>query len=425
MKEDFLQYLWRYHVHLYVKYKTEEGENFVILDKGVINTDAGADIIQARIRIGDTEWAGNVEFHIRASDWNRHAHHKDAAYNNVLLHFVAESDKRACTQQGRYIPTFIFPQLEKYYGIFQRTFDKKEFVYCEKLLPKVSVSKWRVCLQRLVIERLEEKTNKVLCLLSYNNGDWEEMTFQMLARYLGQKLNGDAFEQLARKLPLRILAKHRDSVFQLEALLFGQSGMLQSNVEDVYYKRLQDEYSFLQKKYDLSSMTGSEWKFLRLRPANFPTLRIAQLATLIYNCQGIFSQILEKASLKDYRSIFSHHTSAYWKTHYLFGRQTAQKSQRAIGQSLQDILIINVVVPILFSYAHYIGEELFQKRALSLLQELKVEENNITKGFIRLGLQLEAAYDSQSVIHLKQKYCNFKRCESCAIGHEILKGYYE
>lgn len=425
MKEDFLQYLWRHYVRLHVKYKTEEGESFVVLDKGVVNIDAGADIIQARIRIGNTEWAGSVEFHIKASDWDKHGHHEDATYNNVLLHFVAEADRCVCTQQGRCIPTFVFPQLEQYYRIFQRIFYRKEFIYCEKLLPEVSVFAQKAWLQRLAIERLEEKTNKVLLLLSYNNGDWEEVIFQMLARYLGQRLNGDAFEQLARKLPLRSLAKHRDSVFQLEALLFGQAGMLQDCIEDVYYKKLQTEYSFLQKKYSLSSMSGNEWKYLRLRPSNFPTLRIAQLAMLVHNSQSIFSQILEKSLLEDYRNMFSHYSSVYWSTHYLFGKQTAHRNQRGIGVGLQDVLIINVIVPVLFSYAHYIGDQFYQERALSLLQKVKPEKNNITKGFIKLGLQLEVAYDSQAVIQLKQKYCDFKRCERCAIGHEILKCNYK
>lgn len=425
MKEQFLHYIWMHHIRLQVKYKTEEGNCFVILDRGILNTDAGADIVQAKVKIDDVEWAGSVEFHVKASDWERHGHHQDAAYNNVLLHFVAEADKAVATKAGRVLPTFVFPKLEGYYRIYQEVFDEKQFVYCENEVEKVSDFVRNLWMERLVVERLEEKTANVFRLLTRNKNNWEETAYQIIVRYLGQQLNGDAFEQLAGKLPQNILAKHRNSITQLEALLFGQAGMLEENKEDLYYCNLQQEYSFLRKKYELQPMEGFVWKFLRLRPANFPSLRIAQLAMLIHNSSGVFSQLLEKETLKEYRSLFSFGTTAYWDSHYLFDKVSARSSKRMIGKSLQDTLIINAIVPLLFAYSHYVGDSRWQEKAIRLLQELEAESNHITKGFLDLRFPIKTAHDSQAVIQLRQKYCTFRRCYNCVIGHEILKQRYE
>lgn len=425
MKEDFLQYIWKHHVRLHVNYTTEEGICFTLLDKGIINTNAGADIAQARMKIGEVEWAGSVEFHVKASEWEQHGHHTDAAYENVVLHVVAKADKVVYTNTGRALPTFIFPKLQMYYEIFQNTFATKQFVYCEKEISEVPLFLKNIWLQGLVVERLAEKIETVFHLHTQNQKDWEETFYQIVARYLGQKLNGDAFEQLARKLPQRILAKHRDSIFQLEALLFGQAGMLQKRLEDDYYNSLQQEYLFLQKKYDLHPMQGVEWKFLRLRPANFPTLRIAQLAMLIHQSQGLFSQFLEKEKLSECRELFSYGTTPYWDTHYTFGKQTTRHTQRKIGKSLQEIMIVNSVIPMLFAYARYVGESSWQQKALRLLQEIKPEQNHIVQGFRDLGFEVQSAYDSQALLQLKQKYCELRRCEHCTLGHEILKRHYE
>ncbi len=424
MKEDFLLYIWQYYVRLQVKYSTEEGSVFVVLDKGIPNTDAGADISQVRIQMDGVEWSGNVELHTKSSHWQRHKHNEDAAYNNVLLHFVAEKDSEAYTKNNRQLPTFIFPELQKYYEIYQRTFAEKEFVYCEKYFEEVADFTKTMWLQRLVVERLEEKTQMVFRLLGQNNNDWEETTYQLLVRYLGQRLNGDAFEQLARKVPLQIVVKHRNSVEQLEALLFGQAGFLEEEKADQYYQKLQTEYRFLQAKYDLQPMEVLQWKFLRLRPANFPTLRIAQLAALLRNSHGIFSQILEQEKLTELMKIFSVEASDYWKKHYIFGEITKEKKARRIGKSLQNVLLINVVVPLLFAYSQYVGDEKWQEKALRILQELRAEKNHIVAGFERLGMQVQTAYSSQALYQLKQKYCNFRHCERCAIGHTILKEHY-
>ncbi len=424
MKEKFLHYIWQHYIRVQAKYTTVEGVSFVILDKGIPNVDAGADISQVRIKIDEVKWSGSVEFHVKSSDWERHKHNEDASYNNVLLHFVAEKDREVFTQNGRKLPTFIFPQLQEYYDIFQNTFSEKQFVYCEESFGEVTDFSKTMWLQRLVVERIEQKTEAVFQLLSQNNRDWEETAYQLMVRYLGQKLNGDAFQQLAWRLPQRILVKHKSSLLQIEALLFGQAGMLEKQINDTYYIRLQAEYDFLRKKYDLKPMEASQWKYLRLRPANFPSLRIAQLAMLVHQSSGLFSQFLKKTKIKELRKLFAFGTSEYWQQHYVFGKESSRKSERKIGERLQDVLIVNSVVPMLFAYADYVGESKWREKALRFLEEIGAEQNHIVKGFEKLGQSSKTAYDSQALVQLKEKYCNFKRCEQCVVGHEILKERY-
>ncbi|PVX51721.1 uncharacterized protein DUF2851 [Balneicella halophila] len=424
MNEEFLYYIWQHHVRLQVKYDTVEGISFVVLNKGFQNTNAGADVSHVKLKIDDVEWSGCVEFHIKSSDWYTHNHHSDPAYNNVVLHFVSEKDRNVYTEDGRELLTFIFPDLLKYYNIFQNTFSSKQFIYCEKHFARVSSFIKNMWLQRLVIERSEAKTETVFHLLSQNNNDWEETAYQLFVRYLGQKLNGDIFEQLARRLPQNILAKHKSSLLQIEALLFGQAGMLEDEIDDSYFKKLKTEYQFLQRKYDLAPMEVSQWKYLRLRPANFPSLRIAQLAMLIHKSSGIFSQLLNIEQLESLRKLFEFGTSEYWCKHYVFGKESARESQRKIGEKLQDILIINSVVPLLFAYSQYIGDIKWQEKALRLLGEIDAESNYIIHGFNRLGQKPKSSYDTQALIQLKNNYCDFRRCEQCTIGHEILKTCY-
>ncbi len=425
MKEDFLYYIWQYHVRLQVKYKMTNGTFFIIQNKGIVNKDAGADISQVRLKIGDVEWNGSVEFHVKSSDWEQHGHQKDASYNNVLLHFVSEDDKVVYTQAGRPLPAFIFPNLQWYYEIFQAAFSEKSFIYCEKEINNVADSLRKMYLNRLVIERLEEKTDRVFQLLSKSKNSWEEVAYQVFIRYLGQKLNGDAFGQLARKTPLYILAKHSNSLLQIESLFFGQAGMLkEEGADDCYYLKLQKEYAFLRKKYNLHPMQGAEWKFLRLRPANFPTLRIAQMATLLHSSNGLFSQMLQAEQISDYRKLFSVGVSTYWKTHYVFRKKSKEEGERCIGKSLQEILVVNAVVPLLFAYGRYVGDDSWQEKALRLLQEIRAEQNFIISGFKELGFQVNNAFNSQAILQLYQKYCNFSHCEQCFIGYEILKQYY-
>lgn len=425
MKETFLHYIWFHRLRLQVKYPLTSGEYYVVLDKGLPNTDAGPDVIQARIKINTIEWIGNVEFHIKSSDWELHAHNEDAMYNNVILHFIAENDQEVFTQNNRSLATAIFPNLDKLYTIFQDKFQNSKYIHCEEdfnKIPQIIKTMW---FEKMVIERLERKTKTVLELLDQKQNHWEEVCYIMIARYLGQQLNGDTFERLARNTPLRIIAKHRNSLFQLEALLLGQAGYLTDLVNEKYALDLQKEYLFLQQKYGLTSLQQHEWKLLRLRPSNFPTIRISQLAMMLHKSTNLFSRLLETKEIKNIRKIFEYGTSEYWQNHYLLGKTSERKSVKNIGRNLQDILIINTLVPILFAYANYIGDENLKDEAIELLHHIEGENNRLTKAWISLGIQVNTAYESQSLIQLVQNYCTRRDCQRCAIGHQILALHYE
>lgn len=423
--EKFLQYIWMHHVRTHVKYTMVNGVEYVVLNKGILNTDAGADVQQVVLKIDGIEWAGAVEFHVKSSDWERHGHHADAAYNNVILHFVAEADCEVFSASGRKIPNAIFPKLDTYYTIYIGTFQKGKFVHCENSFSEVSDITKSLCLQNMAIERLEQKTQAIFHLLEQNNNHWEETLYQIVARYMGQKLNGDAFEQLARKTPQSILAKHRNSLLQIESLLFGQAGMLENTSNDTYYIQLKKEYDFLKKKYKLKQMPAHRWKLLRLRPANFPTVRIAQLAMLVHQSHGLFSQVIKAEDTMVLRQMFDFGASSYWEQHYTFENTSTGKSTKHIGKTLQDVLLINAVIPVLFAYGSYSGQESFKDKALHLLEDIATEKNYITRGWEQLGLQLKGAFDSQATIQLKEKYCKKGKCHECGIGHEILKKRYQ
>lgn len=425
MREDFLYYLWIYHLRLNVNYKTVDGEVFRVLDKGIRNADAGPDILYAKIWINEVEWSGSVEFHVKASDWKQHKHQFDKGYNNVILHFVADSDAVVYTQNNRTLPNFVFPELKKWYNIFETTFETTELISCKKYWKTNLESSLKLLLNKMAVERLEAKHKVIEHLLSRNHDHWEEVLYQLTARYMGQKLNGDIFELLARSLPQYIIGKHKNSLFQIEALLFGQAGLLRNkNISDDYFKSLQKEYTFLQKKYELRGLDGSEWKFLRLRPANFPTLRIAQLAMLMHKTSGLFSRLLEKREIKEFRKLFSFGVSPYWKNHYIFGEETMRKSNRNIGKGLQDILIVNVVVPLIFSYAYHSDNVDLQEEIIEVLDDVSGEDNYIIRAWKEVGIEAKTAYQSQALIQLTEKYCKFRHCEQCILGHEILKQRY-
>lgn len=426
MKEDFLYYIWMHHLRLNVKYRTASGQSFVVLNKGVKNTDAGADIWQARIVLDSVEWVGNVEFHVKASDWNVHNHQLDVAYNNVILHFVADADKTVYTENGRALPNVVFPDLAKWYAIFESTFISEGVLACENFLNPNSLSSLRFMLSRLTIERLEEKSKSVYRLLEQNKNNWEEVLYQIVVRYLGQKLNGDIFEMLARSLPQNIVGKHKDNLFQVETLLFGQGGFLTESIpDDEYYNKMKQEYIFLKSKYKLIPLSGTDWKFFRLRPANFPTIRIAQLAMLMHKSASLFSRLIERQEVENYREMFKFGVSMYWESHYKFGKKSKRTSKHEIGSMLQDVIIINAVVPVLFAYAQYIADEDLQEYTLQLLESVEGEDNYITRTWQRFGVVVKSASDSQGLLQLTENYCKFKHCQVCAIGHEILKERYE
>lgn len=420
MSEDFLQYLWKYRLFDASRLTTHQGEPIHIQQVGAWNSDAGPDFFDARLKIGDKLWAGNVEVHIRSSDWNRHGHHQDAAYNNVILHVVHEYDEEVMQQNGTKVTTAELFFDEHLWDNYNRLLQSKTWIPCENNIHRVSKFEIRFWLEKLLVERLERKSADILHELEQNKNNWEEAFYHKLARNFGFNLNAEPFELLAKSLPLNYLAKHKNNREQLEAMLYGQAGMLEENLNDDYYLHLQKEYRFFQRKFNLQPIESHLWKFLRLRPASFPTIRISQFADLIYQSNHLFSRLLEIKDIPDVRKLFNVKAAPYWQTHYKFGKST-EKRAKNLGKTAIDGIIINTVVPFVFVYGKQKGKDAFRERALDLLSALKPERNAIIKNWQRLGINAENAYDSQALIQLKNEYCSRKRCLECRIGNQLIR----
>ncbi|MBV6440593.1 MAG: hypothetical protein EPGJADBJ_02265 [Saprospiraceae bacterium] len=422
MRESFLHFLWRWRRFDAQTLRTTDGQSLEILHPGEWNGHAGPDFFNARVRIGDTIWAGNVEMHLRASEWMLHRHSTDAAYNNVVLHVVLEEDQPVARASGERIPCLelkgrIPPKILENY---QRLEHERAWIPCRQFfkdIPGIVRLNW---LDRLLVERLEQKTAAVAEILAATGNHWEEAFYRLLARNFGLKVNAEPFETLARSLPLLILAKHKNDVKQTEALLFGQAGMLDGAFKDEWPKALAQEYRFLKHKYDLMPMAFSQWKFLRLRPANFPTVRLAQFVALVHQSAHLFSKILEAKNLRELENLFDVQPGEYWLTHFQFDKPSVRRPKNT-GRDFVHLLIINTIAPFLFHYGKMRELEAFQKRALSLLEELPPEANAIVDGWAELGVQARHAYQTQALIHLKTRYCDAKRCLECAMGNAILK----
>ena len=421
MTEDFLQYIWRNRLCLPEALLTTEGDRVEALQPGHLNTDAGADFINARVRIGDTLWAGCVEIHLQSSDWERHGHHIDPAYNNVILHAVYRHDADTFNARRQKIPVMELHFDRRYYENYNRLVDNKTRIACHNDLRKIdefSLTSW---LERLSIERLEQKAEAIMRDYAATGNDWEETLYRRLARNFGFSLNALPFELLAKSLSLKTLLKHKDNLMQLEALLFGQAGMLaDENIADTYYAELRKEYLYLQKKYSLEPIERFFWKFLRLRPINFPTLRVAQFACLIFNNENLFSQIIEAESIDALEKLFDLKASGYWDNHYVFGKESPGRS-KSFGKSAMHTVLINTVVPFLFVYGKARGNDNFCTRAVAFLENLPAEKNTIIRQWEELGLRNHNAFNSQSLLQLNNAYCQPKRCLHCAIGNRIVR----
>ncbi len=422
MQEDFLHFVWRTRRFDWQNLQTTEGAPVEILHFGDYNTDAGPDFLNARIRIGETLWAGQVEMHLRASDWEKHKHSTDAAYANVILHVVLEEDAVVRRANGKRIPCV---ELQKHIPAalskkYLKLLDGEYWIPCQHQFYQVAEITRNLWLDRLLVERLERKTALITAALQQNQNNWEETFYQLLARNFGTKVNADPFTWLAESLPLSMLGKHKNDRFQTEALLFGQAGLLEADLDESYPKRLQKEYRFLQKKYQLTPIPKVSWKFSRLRPANLPTLRIAQLAQLLFQSSHLFSKILDVQAVEEIESLFDIQLEGYWLTHYTFGK-SSKKRQKTLGQQTIHLLIINTIAPILFLYGKWKSEQRYQDRAFQLLENLPPETNRIIYGWKALGVAPDSAYQTQALLQLKNEYCNAKRCLECAIGNAVLK----
>ena len=419
MKESILHYVWQNKLFTAYDLTTTVGETVEVIDVGRYNTDAGPDFFNAKVKISGTVWAGNIEIHSCSSDWKKHNHHADKAYDSVILHVVGEADEIVYRLDGEQIPQLILKYSAEIDLNFERLINEQKWIACaDKIekIPTVFINSWK---SALLTERLEQKMNAIQKLLDDTSQHWEDAFYITLARNFGFGTNSQAFESLAKSLPLSVLGKHKDQLFQLEALLFGQSGLLEKDTTDEYSVKLMNEYHFLKAKFDLTPIDGSQWKLLRLRPDNFPHLRIAQFAALVHSSSKLFSKILDNPDIEYLQNLFLCEPSEYWKTHYLFSTESVSKTKKLGLQSIYGI-IINTVVPFLFCYAYQKGNEDLKEKAVQLLENVPAERNSIISEWKNIGVMSDSAYDSQALIHLKKHYCDEKKCLHCRIGHKVL-----
>ena len=414
--EQLLHYVWKHKIFPLKELKTTTGQQVEVIDTGLANTDAGPDFFNAKLKLDGVLWIGNIEIHERSSDWFKHGHHADAGYNSVILHIASEIDTEISRSNGERIPQIQLICPEAVRTNYKELLETDSYRIIPSL-PPFTAHSWMTALQ---MERFEQKATLLNERLKRCQGNWEDAFFITLARNFGFGLNGDAFETWAHRLPFRAVDKHRNDLFQIEAIFFGQAGILEDSDGDGYYLRLKKEYTYLQHKFGLIPMDASLWRFLRLRPANFPHIRIAQLACLYHRAYGLLSRIMETETLQGVRDILKGGTSEYWLTHYTFGGSSPSRPKTLSNTSL-DLLIINTVVTFLYAYGLHKGNRVLCARAGSFLEELKAENNYITRMWEQCGMKASNAADSQALIQLKKEYCDKKKCLYCRIGYEYLK----
>lgn len=419
MKEDILHYVWKFRL-FQEGLKTTDGLPVEVLDVGLPNTNEGPDFFNAKVKIGDKVWAGNIEIHKSSADWTKHKHDSNKNYNSVILHVVKDAVCDIYNEQKTLVPQceITYPKHidENYSFLIHSDIDIPCANYISTI-PSIHLSSWS---NNLLVERLERKTNHIYDLLERFNNSWEEVFYILLSRNFGFGLNSDSFEQLALRLPLQYIQKQGDNLIQIEALLLGQAGMLDdAKPIDDYYNLLSKEYHFLKNKYDLSPLESYVFKKLRSRPTAFPQIRIAQLAALLHSSKALFSLVIECEDMGRIRLMFHVNASEYWQTHYQFGVVTERKS-KYLGDASLDIVLINTVAPILFAYGKAMNSEKHCERAIRFLETIKPEQNSITKHFARVKMPFNNAADSQAIIQLKREYCEMRKCLFCRIGHRLL-----
>jgi hypothetical protein len=417
MNEDLLHYIWRYQRYNTVDLRTTAGNLLQITAPGQYNTNQGPDFDNAKVYIDEVLWAGAIEIHIKTSDWDAHAHSNDKHYTKTILHVVWEHDK-PCTadipvlELRERVPKLL---LDRFYELMRNNY----VIPCSFAIAGIDQLVWENWIQRLLAERMDEKLARIKQFLIADKNHWEETFWWLIARNFGMKVNADAFESLAKTLPLSLLAKHKQQLLQIEAMLMGQAGILNGTFSDDYMQMLQKEYLFLQKKYKLQP-NPLPVKFLRMRPASFPTLRLSQLAALIHKSVHLFAKIKEEKELVTVRHFFEVSANDYWQYHYLPDEPTPF-SKKNTGQQMADNIIINTVVPMLFAYGNYYKDDAIKEKSLYWLQQIAAEKNTVVKRFTDLGIKAKSAMDTQALLQLEKNYCSAKQCLHCAVGNAILK----
>ena len=424
MQEKFLHFIWQHQYFGKKSLRSTSGERINILKTGHHNLMSGPDFSEARIEIEDLSWTGHVEIHIKSSDWDAHKHFKDPAYNNVILHVVWTKDKEIYREDGTVPPTTELQHRvdEDLINNYSDLISSPEDILCYNKLSEVTEIIKINMVEKALVLRLEKKSELVLLMLEENNNDWEETAYQLLSKGFGFKSNAEAFYELSRVLSLKTIYKHADNLFQLEAMLFGQAGLLTGRSKDTYHKKLQEEFRHLKHKYNLpdNMLKDSVWKMGRLRPANFPTVRISQLAAALYSLKNVFSSLLAADSLQKLRFVLRANPAKYWQNHFIFGEESERKSP-AIGLESTDRLVTNVVAPLLAAYSIHVDDQAYMDQAIAALQQLNPEKNRIIRRWKEVGILASSAADTQGLIELYSSFCLKKNCLSCNIGTVILK----
>jgi hypothetical protein len=428
--EQLLHYTWKHKLYPLKELTTSDGQRVEIVDPGLHNRNAGPDFFNAKIRIGSTMWVGNVEIHDKSSDWYQHGHDKDSRYDNVVLHVAAELDTEVMKSNGEYVPQLqlsVPDDVLTHYDELQKT---DEYPPCYKVIPHLSaliIHSWMAALQT---ERLEQKTEAIRKRAELCNGSWEDAYFVTLARNYGFGINGEVFEQWAYNIPLNAVAHHRDDLFQIEAIFMGQAGLLELDsipeyyqkdaLNDGYFAKLRNEYQYLAHKFSMKPIDFKLWRFLRLRPQNFPHIRISQLANLYYQQKAGLSQLIECETLDELKQVLKSQVTPYWETHYTFG-STSPKNEKHLSYGSINLLMINTAIPMLFAYGRHTSKEVLCDKAFDFLEQLKAENNHIIRMWQQVGLPVKTAGDSQALIQLKKEYCDKKECLRCRFGYEYLR----
>ena len=428
--EQLLHYVWKHKLFPLTELSTTQGRRVEVIDPGLHNSNAGPDFFNAKVKINGMLWVGNIEIHDKASDWVQHGHDKDERYDNVILHVCGCVDAEVMNSKGEYLTQMVLSVPDSVRNNYKELLSVDQYPPCYQIIPslaRLTVHAWMSALQT---ERLSQKTEAIEERVKRCNGDWENAYFVTLARNFGFGINGDAFEEWALHIPLHAVDHHRDDLFQIEAIFMGQAGLLELDtiperyqkdaLNDGYFAKLRKEYQYLAHKFGLKPMDYKLWRFLRLRPQNFPHIRISQLAYLYHQRRASLSQLLETYSVKDAKEVLATAVTPYWETHYTFG-STSVRNDKNLSPFSLNLLCINTVVPILFAYGRHRGEEKYCDRAFDFLEQLKPENNHIIRLWQQCGLVVENAGDSQALIQLKKEYCDKKECLRCRFGYEYLK----
>ncbi len=422
MNEDFLHYLWKFKKINFQNIKTTKNESIEIISVGDHNFNSGPDFFNAKLIIGKQLWAGNVEIHIKSSDWYVHHHEKDKNYNNVILHVVWEHDVEVYRIDNTPIPTLELKELTSqnllntYKNLFHQ---KKHFINCEKdinLADKFIVENW---LERMYFERLEKKSKLIMNELQKLNNNWEAVLFKMMMKNFGLKVNGDAFYSIADLIDYQMIRKLQNNQSQLEALFFGLAGFLEEEHTDVYYLKLKNEYGYLKNKFKLSELGITPPKFFKLRPSNFPTIRLSQFSKLLNKHPNLFSKIIETKSIEMFYDLLNVKASEYWDNHFTFSKISA-KSKKSLAKGFIDLIIINTILPLKFCYSKSIGKEI-NEELINVIQEVRNEKNTIINQFIKLDIECNSAMKTQALLELYNNYCSKNKCLQCAIGSHLIK----